>query len=730
MRDGFSPPDGPCVVPIELSAAFAWGCVVIYPAAVCLSIYNEASSKRSFFSRDREAQLIIVVGILTDIFTFCLFPRPSGVSEHYRMSKHWTSAFALIGAILTISWGLLGIIYRFLRRGIRYAFALNPDTPAVVLQLNGIRAVHLFVVTVVMGLYGWKVFYERTEEAREAFIILWICTTHFPPILLHMVAVSQALSTIKRLPLTEQSRPLRRNLNKFHKKNLHQAGHSAVFVVLALASIAFSSFMFSFIIIGHLFLKGFCLGVIGNLYRCCASETNSLKKRHNQHHRIQVIPSTSVEVNTLVEWEKKGKQLRSGADGGGDESAESELPTIMGLSFAALKQFQEENGLADEEWTMAEVCAKLIKGKTLFRGSAGTGTDAGTEYTDARAGVSVSFDSGDDAGVGGRVGMLHCPYAELMTRAKATDSSGRPLVATATHFLSYTWSYPWQVVYSALESFELRHCDLARRDSVGSLAEQQQQYYFIDQFSLDQNIMTSKNVLSQEQMQAEIQAKLRHSIQVPGNVLMLLHPWSAPVVLSRAWCLYEVYTAILLGASVQMCFTPEDERGFFAALERGLFDAKAVCSTVDAMQATATEQADKEMILHRISEDIGLAEYNEKCRLYLEEQYNLVALQGQTHATGGASELKLHHGGHSTQDGRGDGGGSRADGTGASTDAAVLPAVLKQLRLLHKQQQQLGDRLERIERQLVGAQQQGGDTKGGTTPAGPAPAYLHHGLKA
>ena len=49
--------------------------------------------------------------------------------------------------------------------------------------------------------------------------------------------------------------------------------------------------------------------------------------------------------------------------------------------------------------------------------------------------------------------------------------------------------------------------------------------------------MTSKDLLTKEQMQEKVVSELQRSIEVPGRVLMLLHPWHAPVVLSRAWCL-------------------------------------------------------------------------------------------------------------------------------------------------------------------------------------------------
>ena len=63
---------------------------------------------------------------------------------------------------------------------------------------------------------------------------------------------------------------------------------------------------------------------------------------------------------------------------------------------------------------------------------------------------------------------------------------------------------------------------------------------------------------------------------------------------------FEVFTAIVQRAEVQMCFAPEAEAEFFGALRAGQFDVHAVCSSVDADLATATEPADKAMIADRI----------------------------------------------------------------------------------------------------------------------------------
>ena len=87
---------------------------------------------------------------------------------------------------------------------------------------------------------------------------------------------------------------------------------------------------------------------------------------------------------------------------------------------------------------------------------------------------------------------------------------------------------------------------------------------------------------------------------------MVLHPYAHPIVLSRAWCLFELYVAITSQSQVQMCFSPSDESGFFDALRAGRFDAKAVCGTIDATKATASVAEDKAMITDRIEAEVGV----------------------------------------------------------------------------------------------------------------------------
>ena len=75
-----------------------------------------------------------------------------------------------------------------------------------------------------------------------------------------------------------------------------------------------------------------------------------------------------------------------------------------------------------------------------------------------------------------------------------------------------------------------------------------------------------------------------------------------------------------------MLFAPDDEVGYFEALRSGQFDAKEVCSKLDAAKCNATVEADKTMIMEQITAEVGLKRYNDQLRHFLEQQYRLVAM--------------------------------------------------------------------------------------------------------
>ena len=117
--------------------------------------------------------------------------------------------------------------------------------------------------------------------------------------------------------------------------------------------------------------------------------------------------------------------------------------------------------------------------------------------------------------------------------------SGQRWCDTPTHMLSYSWSYSVVMIVEALQKFEHEH----------PLSKGQQcNYYFVDQFALNQHEFAKD--CTQKQIEDMMLATLKESIRVPAQMICLLHPWQDPVPFRRVWCLFELYIAITLSAKV------------------------------------------------------------------------------------------------------------------------------------------------------------------------------------
>jgi hypothetical protein len=229
----------------------------------------------------------------------------------------------------------------------------------------------------------------------------------------------------------------------------------------------------------------------------CTKKQPATRTRKDQLRTVQIVPVAST-AKLLKEWESEGRQS--------EDPYRTNLPPdiqafgVPGVSLALLKKLAEQNNIP-ADWTMAQVCAEVVKPQTRFQHQ--------TKQTE-----------------------VHCAYAALIGRA--VDDKGQPCVGRATHFLSYAWKwkYSWKVVFTALELFEQQQAEAGAEPS----------YFFIDQFCLDQHEMSSTAHDATDKKYTEIVANLQKSIEAPGKVLMLLHPWNQPIVLSRAWWVASVYS--------------------------------------------------------------------------------------------------------------------------------------------------------------------------------------------
>jgi hypothetical protein len=120
---------------------------------------------------------------------------------------------------------------------------------------------------------------------------------------------------------------------------------------------------------------------------------------------------------------------------------------------------------------------------------------------------------------------------------------------------------------------------------------------------------------------------LNESIAVPGKMLCMLHPWDAPVPLTRVWCLWELHCAIKLGAEVIMCFSSGQAKEFYERLKQLQLQQQAggmstkgegLVPTIDVRKAQATKEEDRVRIFTEIEDTVGIERFNAQLQDFME----------------------------------------------------------------------------------------------------------------
>lgn len=82
-------------------------------------------------------------------------------------------------------------------------------------------------------------------------------------------------------------------------------------------------------------------------------------------------------------------------------------------------------------------------------------------------------------------------------------------------------------------------------------------------------------------------------IQACEGTLVMADPFDRPRSLERAWCVYEVYATVALGAAVHLIFSPSQQAGFVSALgTRGCGGLQALDGALDRIDVANAEADD------------------------------------------------------------------------------------------------------------------------------------------
>ena len=107
---------------------------------------------------------------------------------------------------------------------------------------------------------------------------------------------------------------------------------------------------------------------------------------------------------------------------------------------------------------------------------------------------------------------------------------------------------------------------------------------------------------------------LAAAVRSPGRLLLAIDSWREPTAITRAWCLMEIFTAITERADVVMGFSRAEEASFVREVAENQATVEATLQALDAQNAEATVEADREAIFRTIREGTGFEVFNATIR--------------------------------------------------------------------------------------------------------------------
>lgn len=188
-------------------------------------------------------------------------------------------------------------------------------------------------------------------------------------------------------------------------------------------------------------------------------------------------------------------------------------------------------------------------------------------------------------------------FAELTLQRK---SEGTAMVfGVATHFISHAWKYKFCDLVAALE---IAFNALPKEEqAVGKT------YFWVDLFAVDQHHACFRPHHWWATTFVE-------AIRSFGKVILVFQPFLDPIPLQRAWCLWEIFSAIKTKAVIELAMPTEQWTEFRLKLCADHISVLNVVSGVDARKADAFNPLDKAAIFEAIELEVGFDNLNQFVR--------------------------------------------------------------------------------------------------------------------
>ncbi len=198
-----------------------------------------------------------------------------------------------------------------------------------------------------------------------------------------------------------------------------------------------------------------------------------------------------------------------------------------------------------------------------------------------------------------------CPIDGKQGAAYVHVHKHKDLVGPATLMLSYTWGYEIGDIIDTV----LHYCNSNSLDP-------KRTYIWICCLCVNQHRvvekMKRKEVIPFDVFRKTFFNRVTHI----GHILAMMAPWQRPQYLTRAWCVYELYTANSNGCDITIEMPASERQNFLSSItSRGGIDDHVnklfkTLSDTSVANAEASVQADLDNILKLIKDGIGYVEFD------------------------------------------------------------------------------------------------------------------------
>ena len=225
-----------------------------------------------------------------------------------------------------------------------------------------------------------------------------------------------------------------------------------------------------------------------------------------------------------------------------------------------------------------------------------------------------------------RDGEMGCGYVDTL--------DGDVNVGKSKALLSYSWGYLVTEVSAALSAWTERTAWNPKRA-----------YVWICSLCLNQHRLGGGDAATPEDLAKEFGDR----VVAFGRVLPMLEPWDDPGYVKRAWCLFELYTAIQKRDEVEIdiILSPRQAKSFHDRINTDGTDVHAIdeaLAHVHSENAEASVQADLEMIRTLIQQySGGFGTLNATVKQYLRRWFVSQGGVKVSRATSTSSESKVAH---------------------------------------------------------------------------------------